>query len=216
MDQVKEKTKVFHVGIASANLSDELKELLEEKIFSFKKQGKVLSTDSEIKIIDIQDSEFADIVETRKKLKEGQEVTDFLSNQAERENAKMLAEKMIGYAYEFSLPRMKGDVDMAKQFSTQAHPTKFFKQLTNLSWKKFNTLLETVELFGYLKRDDGEVAFILEQEDVNETAVNKVLDAMEVLKTQIDESRTAIIDSDLKKKLYNFKRKLNLKLDGNR
>lgn len=197
-ETVEKETKVFHI-IVGSDVPNEIKELIEEKLFTIQKQGKAIIPDGEIKIINLVEDEMKQVVETRIAAKEEEAVQQFLMDENKKEEARTLAIKMQEEVQK-NYPKTK--------YIHKSH----LKNLTTFSWSKFNSVLSTLKLFGLINDVKGNIEFTINDEQADYSIISNVNKMIVDLEVEVERAKTVITDKEVKKKLTTLKRKLSTKL----
>lgn len=174
-------------------VSKEIDELVEEKLFTIQK-----GSGNEIKFITLTDEEMRRATALRIKLKQDSEIQEFLTNENKKADARGLAERL-----RVEIEKEYGNADTVL--------TKMgLKRITSLSWKKFQSAMDTLELFGHVENHGNNEAFqiIVNAEGMEDASLNRVNEAMEKLAEAIRISDTTITNKSLKRKLSSLLKKV--------
>lgn len=194
----KEEQQLFHI-IVGSDAPAEVKELIEEKLFTIQKQGKSLIANGEIKIIHLIDEEMKQVVETRIAVTEEETVQQFILNEEKRIEARNLAIKL--------------QEECKKQYpNAKFIHRSYLKNLTTFSWNKFNSVMNTLKMFGFVNDTKGNIQFTIDDESADNSIVENINKMINDLEVEVERAKTAITDKEVKKKLTALKRKLSTKL----
>jgi len=199
----------------SKKVEEEVKPILmmggnipEEQLAEFRKQWLEHCKNPSMQVIHLEKPEIISIIDNRKGLKQGEAVKEFLANKQEQENAHGFANKLID-----EMEKHNKEYENENNFPQRRR----WKDLTNLSWKRFNTVIDTLELFGHIQWLDKETEpeyfrIVLQKEMIDRNHMETINRKITELTQQIDLAKTVINDTEAKKKLTALKRKLSLKL----
>lgn len=195
-NQEKEKVYLF-VGSMGP---EEFKELVEEKVYSIKKQSEILESVKEVEVLNLENPEMMDVTNGRIGKKENEKVLDFLANEKKREEALQLAIRLEKFTKQ-NLGKKGKDISF--------FPEKTIKDATSFSWKEFRSALETLEFFGFVEKDnDGLISFKINEEESDYVLLNNLEEKINNVKFEVEMTKTAIKTKKFNRKFSSLLKRL--------
>lgn len=186
----KPELTVQHLFIGK-QVSPEMDEAVEEKLFTLAKNA-----DPELKIVYLDKKEMARVTATRVAMKEEETVTEFLTNESNRKDSRALAERLHK-----EIKERNGDPE-------QYYPKKMIKNLTSFSWSKFNSVVDTLNLFGMIDENELGIKIVIKDETSDIIFTEKVDEAIAEAYLTTKRAMEACVDKTLKRKFKSTLTKL--------